>query len=251
MRVFLSGILNPLGSRVAKLLAKSRHEVTAAVANQWEAEQARALGSHPVVLNLLSVSDVQAALYGQETVVNLATAAGDTRSWLKYSLLRRALSLNLVHGALRNHVGRFIQESAVFLYGESDERWVTEDARLKPDAPSSSAFTAERNVLELEKVGGTPVVLRFAAFYAQDHWETRRILRWARMGFFLMAGPLEGYFPMVHLADAAEAVLHALRAPAGVWNISEDEPFTRRQSAQALAKALGKKRLSLPSPLVA
>ncbi|HJT23527.1 MAG TPA: NAD(P)-dependent oxidoreductase, partial [bacterium] len=124
-------------------------------------------------------------------------------------------------------------------------------APLRADALAFSSYTAEHNALEMEKVGAVPVVLRFGAFYGPEERQTRRILRWAKLGFFLMAGPPEGYYPMVHLSDAAEAVLRALRAPAGVWNIVEDEPFTRRQSAEALARAMGKKSLSPPSPWMA
>jgi nucleoside-diphosphate-sugar epimerase len=43
----------------------------------------------------------------------------------------------------------------------------------------------------------------------------------------------------IHVADAAAAVAAALQTPAGTFNVVDDEPLTKREYAQALARAAG------------
>lgn len=43
-----------------------------------------------------------------------------------------------------------------------------------------------------------------------------------------------------HVADASAAVAAALRAPAGRFNMVDDEPLTKREYAEALARAAGR-----------
>jgi hypothetical protein len=57
-----------------------------------------------------------------------------------------------------------------------------------------------------------------------------------------MAGSKDGYMPMIHLDDAGAAVVAALTAPAGVYNVT-DETSTRREQMDALARAVGVRRL--------
>ena len=52
---------------------------------------------------------------------------------------------------------------------------------------------------------------------------------------------------MLHADDAASAVLAALSAPAGTYNVAETEPMTRGDLNATIARALGKKRaISVP-----
>ncbi len=250
MKIFLAGSLGPLGKRVVKLLAAEGHEVTAPVGSKSLLEKAKSLGAKPQLLNPSNLGDMEAALYGQEAVINLVADDNNPRAWKKDPARMRAVSLNLAKASLLNKIGRFIQESTVFLYSDRNGDWVEEDAPGKHDAFATTALEIEKSIQEMKRAGATPVVLRFADFYSSDHEATRRILRWTRLGFYLDAGSPEGYLPRIHLDDAANAVSLALKAPAGVWNVSEDEPATRRQSSEALSLVLGRK-LSQPSPWTA
>jgi nucleoside-diphosphate-sugar epimerase len=246
VKIFVSGAAGLLGLRVVKLLLRDHHQVTAAVSSSEEVNQIRRLGATPLKLNLFNVANVQMAAYGQEGMVNLDSAIGSP-GWKKSHAIRRALSMNMVHAALRNHVVRFIEESTFLHYRDGGREWVGEEAPVKGDPVSFSIRQMERNVLELERANAVPVVLRFAAFYSADRPETRKLLKLARLGYYPDLEPPDGYFPRLHLDDAAAAVVHALRAPAGVFNVAEDEPFTRRQSAKVLAQAMGRRELFPPS----
>jgi nucleoside-diphosphate-sugar epimerase len=250
MKIFLAGAVHEVGKRVAYLLARNQHEVTAAVGSREEARILAGYGVKPLVINLLKVNDVAAALYGQDVVCNIATAAWNPKRWTKDITFRRAVSMSLAYGALKNKVHRFIQESSTLIYADAGSRGVTEDGTWKPGADTSAALSVERNALELEKNGTVSVVLRFASAYSADSETTRALLRYARFGYYMQPGSPDGFVSTIHSDDAATAVVEALNAPPGVYNVAEDLSLIRRESAQALATALGRSRLGIPSELV-
>jgi nucleoside-diphosphate-sugar epimerase len=61
----------------------------------------------------------------------------------------------------------------------------------------------------------------------------------ARHHIAIVLGRPDSYVSSIHLADAVAAVVAALRAPAGFFNIVDDEPLTKRAYAKALAAAAG------------
>lgn len=65
-----------------------------------------------------------------------------------------------------------------------------------------------------------------------------------------MVGPEDGYVSSIHTNDAASAVVAALVAPAGVYNVVDDVPLTRREYADAFARAFGLRRLRIIPPIV-
>ncbi len=63
----------------------------------------------------------------------------------------------------------------------------------------------------------------------------------ARFGVGPMIGLAEAYQPSIHVDDAAAAVVAALDAPAGVYNVA-DEPITKRAWNEAFRRAFGLRR---------
>ena len=63
---------------------------------------------------------------------------------------------------------------------------------------------------------------------------------------------VENHTSFIHAEDAGSAVAAALRAPAGIYNVVDDEPMTRAEAGQVLAAANGRRRaLTIPRPLQA
>ena len=87
------------------------------------------------------------------------------------------------------------------------------------------------------------MVLRFAQFYSPDSHHTIDQVKYAKRGLVSMPGKADGYWTLIHCDDVASAVVAALDAPPGLYNVAEDEPMTRRESASILAGLLGKKKL--------
>ncbi|MGH7739595.1 MAG: NAD-dependent epimerase/dehydratase family protein, partial [bacterium] len=182
MKIFVTGGAGPLGRRVLKALVRDQHTVTAA-ASAEEFEKVKPTGARPLKVDLLNVVDTQVATFGHEVIINLSGGLGP-RTWKKAHALRRAISLNLVHAALKNHVGRFIEESSYRIYRDNGKELIEEEGAVKADPVSYSIRAMERNVLELTHAGSVPVVLRFAEIYSADDQETRRLLKWAKLGYF-------------------------------------------------------------------
>ena len=65
-------------------------------------------------------------------------------------------------------------------------------------------------------------------------------------------GKPEGFLSCIHADDAASAVVSALQAPTGVYNVVEDSPLRRRELIDAIAAAEGQPPpLLVPPPLAA
>ncbi len=64
------------------------------------------------------------------------------------------------------------------------------------------------------------------------------MIKLARRRMALGAGP-DRYVSSITTDDAAAAVVSSLSAPAGLYNVGDDEPVTRRDFFAALAGALG------------
>jgi nucleoside-diphosphate-sugar epimerase len=61
-------------------------------------------------------------------------------------------------------------------------------------------------------------------------------------------GPGTNYFSSIYVPDAGRAVAAVVNAPAGIYNVCDDEPVLFREYLQAVANAAGaKKPLRLPA----
>lgn len=65
----------------------------------------------------------------------------------------------------------------------------------------------------------------------------------ARRGRVPLLGPVDGWTSAVHTDDVGTALLVALTAPAGIYNVADDEPLTRRVLLSVLADAAGVPRV--------
>jgi nucleoside-diphosphate-sugar epimerase len=97
--------------------------------------------------------------------------------------------------------------------------------------------------------GGVGIVLRFALFMAAESAHTQSFFNAAKRGLFALAGDPESFISFVHVDDAAGAVLAALDAPAGTYNVAEPDPVRRSAHRNMLATVVGRSDLrSMPDP---
>ena len=245
MKVFVTGATGVLGRRVAAQLLAVGAEVTGVARTRAKGDCLRALGATPVAVSLFDRDELSAAVAGHQVVCNLATAvrtgepARDRDAWDDNHRIRREGARNLVEGALRAGAARFVQESISLLYADGGDELLDESAAVDPTAITESALTAEFEAARFAHHGGVGVALRFGTFYGFDSRHTIETIEAAQQGVFAVPGPAGAYWPSVTTDDAASAVVAALRAPAGVYNIAEDRPLTRLEHAGALAAALG------------
>jgi nucleoside-diphosphate-sugar epimerase len=257
MKVFVSGATGAVGRPTIPLLVAAGHEVTAVARTDEKRAEVEAAGARGIAVDLFDPGAVATAVAGQDAVVNLATnippivRAARPSAWATNDRLRREASAHLVDGAIAAGAGRFVQESVVFLYPDSGDRWI--DASSTAPAPTpvvASALEAEAQAARFTDAGGVGVVLRFGMFYGPGLSHTETFLRMARWGLAYSAGDRSRYTSSIQVDDAAAAVVAALGAPAGIYDIVDDEPLASDAYADALAAAAGRKRyLRVPGRL--
>jgi nucleoside-diphosphate-sugar epimerase len=259
MKVFVAGATGVLGRRVVAGLRARGHAV-AALARSPENEIAlRAAGAEPRRGDLFDRDAMRELTQGCDVVAHLATSIprGSSPSrgdWAVNDRIRRQGTEILVDAALANGAGLYIQESVTFLYGDRRGAWVDESAE-----PSPRLIPALESAVDMERIVGQAVrarglrasILRFGGFYAEDSSQTRMLLELTSQRRFPVLGRGTAYWNLIHLDDAAAAVVKAAEAGprgAGTFHVCDDEPVTARVLLDHLAALLGAKRpIALPA----
>src|SRR5690606_10914874 len=134
-----------------------------------------------------------------------------------------------------------------FLHEDAGDRVIDEDEPLIQGPLAEPTFAGERMVQEITAAGGRGVVLRFGLFYGPNARMVDEWLSLARFGMTTLMGAPDAYQPSIHLDDAASAVVAALAAPPGIYNVA-DEPLTKGEFLAAFAAAFGLRRAPRPMP---
>ena len=119
----------------------------------------------------------------------------------------------------------------------------TSPRRSRPLASRARPCWPRREAARFAEHGGAGVALRFGQFYGFDSGHTVRAIEAALAGLPVELGAESAYRSSVTTDDAASAVMAALDAPSGVYNVVDDRPLPRGEYVDALADALG-----VPSP---
>lgn len=246
MKVFVAGGTGVVGRRAVPALVADGHEVTAVARGDERSALVGRLGASPVAVDLFDRDEVGAAVAGHDAVVNLATnippvsKAGRRSAWAVNDRLRTEAATNLAAGALAADAERYVQESICFPYLDGGSEWIDED-HPADHTPWGyvSAGAAEATTRRFSDEGGVGVVLRFAQFQAADAMHTGTVETTVRWRLNPWMGDPDGYTSTIQADDAGSAVAAALRAPAGTFNVGDDEPLKRRDAGEAVAAALG------------
>lgn len=241
-----------IGSRVVPLLLKDRHHVTALARSRasWDAAERR--GAKPVEADLFDVGSLRRAMARHDVVINLATSIPSSATkmmmpgaWRANDRIRRDGSAAVAEAASAEGVNRLIQESFAPIYPDHGDDWIDESMTVAPAKYNRTTLDAERSAQRFTLSGGVGIVLRFAALYGPDAL-LAEMLDTLRRGWSPLPGPPTAYFSSLSQDDAATAVVAALGVPAGIYNISEDEPMRRGEWVRSLAAAAG---LTEPKPI--
>lgn len=253
MRVLVTGATGVIGRRVVPLLVGAGHEVTAHARTPERAARLERAGARAFPGDLLDPATARRAVAGHDAIVNLAThlPSSSTKmfmpgAWRENDRVRRELSAALADAALAAGVGRLVQESFAPIYESAGSAWIDERSPVRPARYNRSVLDAERSAARVTLGGGAGVVLRFALFYGPDAYHVHDMVRMVRKGFAPLFGDPAAYMSSVTHDDAAAAVVAALGVPAGVYNVADDEPVSRREFADALARTLGVAPPTLP-----
>lgn len=247
MKIFVTGGTGVVGTRAVPALVAAGHDVTAVARGEAKADLVRSMGATPVAVDLFDADAVKAAVDGYEAVAHLATnippmlKAARMKAWETNERLRTEASAHLVDAALATGASRYVQESICFPYLDQGDDWITEESPLEHVGVFAGAAAAEAATSRFTAAGGTGLVLRFAQFHGPGSSHVEFFNRLLRKRVNPFVGPPDAYTSFIHADDAGSAVVAALAVPAGIYNVADDEPLTRREAGEAAAAALGVK----------
>jgi len=152
--------------------------------------------------------------------------------------------VNNVLEALAPSAQRFIYISTTGVYGPADGDWIDERTPPDPRREGGRASRAAEQVLGAHPIAANSVVLRLAGLYGPGRVP---FLKELKAGDPIPA-PSHGYLNLIHVDDAAAAVIAADRLPAfddgpHVYNVSDGHPIERGEFYREVARQIG-----APSP---
>jgi nucleoside-diphosphate-sugar epimerase len=245
--VFVLGGTGAIGGHALPALVAAGHEVSALVRTPEKAAVVAAQGAEPVVVSMFDAAALSASFRGHDAVVNLATSMPSMatfmfrRAWRPTERVRIEGSAAVVDAALAAGVPRLVQESVSMVYPDRGDEWIDEDVEPDPYPNALGNLGAEASATRSSEAGGSGVVLRLGLFYGAGARHSEQFLAMARHHVVPLIGHPESYLSSIHMIDGGTAVAAALPVPAGTYNVVDDEPLTKREYAQALALAAGKR----------
>ncbi|MEN6494418.1 MAG: SDR family oxidoreductase [Thermoguttaceae bacterium] len=231
-----------LGSRVAQRWLSAGQTVYAVTRSAEHAEELRGQGVQPIVADvtrpetLQGLPEVEAAFFA----VGYDPRSGLSRQAVYVDGLRNVLN------RLSDRAARVIFTSSTGVYGQAEGDWVDEDSPCRPTREAGLALLAAEELLRGHRFGQRSLVLRLAGIYGPG--------RIAKLADVLAGRPIvtqaDGYVNLIHVDDAAEAVLAAeTRAQSPrVYLISDGHPTKRKEFYTHLATLLGREAPAFLAP---
>jgi nucleoside-diphosphate-sugar epimerase len=245
MKIFLAGGTGALGRQALPRLVRAGHAVTVITRSATKAAWVSETGATPAAIDVWDADQLGRAVAGHDAVVNLATAIPPPnrallpRAWRENDRIRRDLSCMLADAALAAGATHYVQESLAFIYRAGGDAWLDEDSPVDAVDQTTSALEAEAQCARFADAGGRAVVLRFGLFI-DPPTSGAGLVEAARRGRIPFFGAPGDFISLLHTADAGSAVVAALAAPTGVYNVVETDPRTRGQHVQTLGTLLGR-----------
>jgi nucleoside-diphosphate-sugar epimerase len=196
-----------------------------------------------VVGDALDLASLEAAFEGADAVINLATSVpvGPTavlsHAWRRHDRQRTTGVANVVEAARRVGVRRLVQESLSALYADQGDEWITEQSPVEVTSMTEPSAVGESLIQDYSCGSRVGVVLRFGTIVGDDR-QTRQWLRATTSRQQSGGAECAGWAHVVHTDDLGGAVLAALHAPSGVYNVGA-EPVGRRELVQGCAEGAG------------
>jgi nucleoside-diphosphate-sugar epimerase len=261
MRVLVTGHLGYLGPAVVGTLSAAGHHVTGLDSGLFATCSLEA--DHAIDWIQKDIRDVTVDdLRGFDAVVHLAALSNDPLGFLNPELteaVNAVATVRLARLAREAGVRRFLNSSSCSAYGAPAEDWVDETSSPAPVTPYGvSKVAAEAGLSELATDEFCVASLRNATAFGY----TSRLRADLVVNDFVTNAYLTGVIklnsdgsawrPLAHAYDIASAFALALAAPAQtingtVFNVgAEEQNYTVREIAQAVAGAIPGATLSIP-----
>jgi nucleoside-diphosphate-sugar epimerase len=243
VKVVVSGGTGVIGRSAVRSLLGAGHQVDVLSRSSDNDVTITALGARPRAGDLFDVASLEDLYGAADAVVNLAThipigySAVWPNAWRLNDALRTTAVANVVAAARAAGVRRVVQESVSFVYADHGDAWITEQDPIEITPATEPAAVGESHVLDYASQSRAGVVLRFGSIIGDDDL-TRFWLKAAANKRPVGIGRPEQWTHLVHTDDLGPAVVAALHAPTGVYNVGA-APVLRGELVEGYAKAAG------------
>lgn len=254
MKVAVTGATGVLGGAAVRALVDDGHDVVGFARSPEKAHLLLAWGATAAGVSLFDHDGLVAAFEGCDAVCNLAThipvgvRAARAAAWHENDRLRTEGVRRVVEAAREARVRRVVQESVSLVYADHGDEWIDEQSSLGINSATEPVAVGESLVQEYQSDLRQGVVLRLGTIIGDDA-TTRWLLRAALRGRPVGIGSPDGWVHPLHTDDVGPAVVAALTAPSGVYNVGA-EPVRRRDLVQGYAEAVGRDSVAFMGPLL-
>src|SRR5690349_21368662 len=229
--IVITGATGVAGRRAVRELLARGHRVTGVTRSARGRSRLEGLGARAVDAEVFDQPALESAFAGADIVINLLTHVPPADrmalpgAWDENDRLRTEASAAIARAAQAAGAGRLVQESLAFVYADGGDRRLDETAPVAGGGTTTTALAAEANAREL--FAGNTVILRFGLFIGPDSGLTQADVDAARdRGVSPSIGRRDAHRPTVWIEDAAAAVVAALLAPPGTYNVADADPPT-------------------------
>jgi len=234
-----------MGRSSIDALLQAGHSVIGLARTSESAEHIVAQGAEACLGDVYDLDALTEGMQGCDAVANLATKVPVGTAALHPGSLKeidriRTIGARVVADAARQAgVERIIQQSLSFIYLDQADDWIDERSPIDVTRATEPVVVAEGTMRHFAEAGGTSVSLRFGLIAGNDR-NSAWLFRRAAAGKAIGMGTERSWMHVVHSADVGSAVVHALAAPGGIYNVGA-EPVQRRDYVDTIALAAGMK----------
>lgn len=255
MKVAVVGATGVIGASAVRAMVATGHDVVALARTPEGAAAIRERGATAFSGDIFDQHRLTAMFEGCDVVVNAATrmpvglrATRSSAAWRENDRLRTEGVRQVTAAARAAHVRRLVQESVSLVYADHGDEWIDEQSSLGINSATEPVAVGESLVQEYQSDLRQGVVLRLGMIIGDDA-TTRWLLRAARRGRPVGIGSPDGWVHPLHTDDVGPAVVAALTAPSGVYNVGAD-PVRRRDLVQGYAEAVGRDSVGFMGPVL-
>ncbi|MBC7594496.1 MAG: NAD(P)-dependent oxidoreductase [Kineosporiaceae bacterium] len=245
MKVFLTGATGVMGLSAINALHEAGHRVVGLARSAGKATEVANAGAQPHRGDIFDRESLLDGMHGCDAVCNLATrvpignAALLPGAWKANDRIRSEGSRVVIDAAREAGIGRVVQQSLSFIYGDHGDDWIDENSPIDVTRYAEPVVVAESQLENFARNEGAGVSLRFGLITGPDG-NSAWLLNRARAGKATGMGSRDGWCHVIHPHDVGTAVAAALTAPSGIYNAGA-EPIQRKDLVDVYAQAGGRK----------